>query len=419
MYDFSNSTSIFRIEDVLIYIKTANENTINLNNNYIRKAKISVLPRNITNVYLDNNYIDSYVEWDNRNWGIISIKNNNFSCDEFNGFCCKKFLLDNNCIKEITFSNCKINSLSISNNCIININFFDCEIEELNLSNNKITNIITLPNKLKKLDLSFNNLNNVSLKLSDDIEYLDLSNNSFETFEINKLSNSLKYLDLTNNLIKNNTELFKNIINKIEKIYYDTDEFNSDEELDSQINNDINNENFKTTNHNYMGSNDVDEKNKENSSDEISSVSDLSIIETSFKPSFEQNLKPNLEQNLEQNLEPNSVEENDDEIKNIFPDNKCINPNNILIEENSSDDDNLSSFDFTRKISIEKENYYNDYFKKIKLNYEDEYFNNNYFMKKRYGHWNENMFDRNINQIQIPSPIPSPIPIELKWKVEF
>ncbi len=241
MGDFSNFKNITRINEILNHIDPL-QNTINLSNNFIKKANLDVLPDNITNVCLDNNKVNM-VSWDDRPWGTISIKNNNFDTGEFDGFECNKLILDNNDIREITFANCKINYLSIVNNNITNINFFDCYIKFLDLSANKINNIITLPLGLERLNIYGNKIKEISSKLCDSIihldlsdnrlkkipnfplslKYLDLSKNNFESIDSSLIPTTLEYFDITNNNIKNNTELFKKLSSNIVKIYYDTD----------------------------------------------------------------------------------------------------------------------------------------------------------------------------------------------------
>lgn len=244
MGDFSNSNYITSIKEIVSHIDLG-QTTIQLNNNFIKKAKLELLPDNVINVYMDYCLID-IISWNDRNWGIISLKNNNFDTEEFDGFECDKLILDNNDIKTITFVNCKINNLSISNNKIKNINFFDCYIEVLDLSENHITNIITLPTGLKKLTLSSNKIQNFSIELSYGLDYLDISNNKL--IQIPNIPSTLKYLDLSKNKIKifdsimipltldyfditenkisNCNEIFNNLKDNIKEIFYDSDDEN-------------------------------------------------------------------------------------------------------------------------------------------------------------------------------------------------
>ena len=134
-----------------------------LNSNGIRNARLDTLPSNITNIYLNDNILTE-ISWDDRNWGIISIKNNNFDTQDFSGLTSKKLFLDDNSIENITFINCNFDELSISNNNIKSINFFDCVIKELNLSVNKITEIITLPSGLVKLNCYGNKIKNIFIE---------------------------------------------------------------------------------------------------------------------------------------------------------------------------------------------------------------------------------------------------------------
>ena len=163
MSDFSN-IQVNRISDIIDKINI-NSDTIILNSNGIRNARLDTLPSNITNIYLNDNILTE-ISWDDRNWGIISIKNNNFDTQDFSGLTSKKLFLDDNSIENITFINCNFDELSISNNNIKSINFFDCVIKELNLSVNKITEIITLPSGLVKLNCYGNKIKNIFIEQS-------------------------------------------------------------------------------------------------------------------------------------------------------------------------------------------------------------------------------------------------------------
>jgi hypothetical protein len=244
MGDFSNSNHIVSIKEIVSQIDLK-QTTIKLNHNNIKKAKLELLPDNVLNVYMEYNLVD-IVSWDVRNWGTISLKNNNFNTEEFDGFECDKLILDNNDIKIITFANCKINHLSIINNEITSINFFDCYIEVLDLSENYITNIITLPTGLKKLTLSSNKIQNFSTELpnglnfldisnnkliqipniSSTLKYLDLSKNKIKTFDPTMIPLTLDYFDITENKISNCNEKFTNLKDNIKNIYFDSDDEN-------------------------------------------------------------------------------------------------------------------------------------------------------------------------------------------------
>ena len=274
MGDFSNIQVISKISDVWERLDL-NSDTIILNSNCIKKAQLEILPNNIKNVYLDDNII-SEISWDDRDWGVISVKNNNFETNEFSDLVCKKFFLDDNSIENITFSNCKFEELSISNNNIKSINFFDCVIKELNLSVNKITEIITLPLGLIKLNCYGNKITNIFMeqlnstitwidlsdnklekigKLSENLQYLDLSKNKFKTFDTSILPNNLYYFDITENYIPNNKELFGKLFPQ--KLFYDTD-------------NDDNNESTNGDNESNNGDNDDKSDLESNVSSDIS-----------------------------------------------------------------------------------------------------------------------------------------------------
>jgi hypothetical protein len=250
MSDFSNIQVITKISDIINRIDSST-NTINLSSNRIKKAELESLPSNIINISLDDNILTE-ISWDDRDWGIISIKNNNFDTNEFSGLTCKKLYLDENSIEDITFTNCNFEELSISNNNIKSINFFDCIVKELNLSVNKITEIITLPSgliklncygnkiknifvekfnsNLKYIDLSDNKLESIG-RFPDGLVYLDLSKNRFKNFDTSILPNTLEYFDITENNISNNKELFSSLTPQ--KLFYDTDDDIIDTKSDS------------------------------------------------------------------------------------------------------------------------------------------------------------------------------------------
>ena len=250
MGDFSNVQVISKIPDIINKLDI-NSDTVNLSSNCIRKAQLDTLPTNILNIYMDDNILNE-ISWDDRQWGIISIKNNNFDTSDFSGLNCKKLFLDDNSIENITFTNCNFEELSISNNNIKSINFFDCIVKELNLSVNKITEIITLPSGLIKLNCYGNKIKNIFMEqfnssikyidLSDNklesivrfpnsLLYLDLSKNKFKTFDTSILPYTLEYFDITENDIPNNKELFASITSH--KLFYDTDDDFYDTKSDS------------------------------------------------------------------------------------------------------------------------------------------------------------------------------------------
>lgn len=304
MGDFSNLNMISQLSDIYEKIDL-NSDTINLNSNLIKNAQLEILPDNVINIYLDDNYIEE-LSWDTRNWGIISLKNNNFDTKEFSELTCKELLLDDNQIENITFSNCNFDILSISNNNIKTINFFDCVIKELNLSVNKITEIITLPSGLVKLNCYGNKINNIFIhefnftlkwidlsdnklesiqKLPDGLLHLDLSKNKFKTFDTSILPINLNYFDITENNITCNKKLFGELSSH--KLFYDTDEedkisnkntdnnndveTDSDTETDSDMSSDISiklNKKFTSFKNNYLELNESDGDKNDNIIDE-------------------------------------------------------------------------------------------------------------------------------------------------------
>ena len=74
MYDISSTQKITKISEIISKIDLTTD-TINLNFNNIKKAKIHKLPSNIINVSIDNNQVDE-IQWDDREWNTISLKHN-------------------------------------------------------------------------------------------------------------------------------------------------------------------------------------------------------------------------------------------------------------------------------------------------------------------------------------------------------
>jgi len=356
MGDFSKHNTITRINEILSYIDSF-QDTINLNNNVIKKASLDVLPYNIVNVYLDDNLV-SQVIWDDRPWKTISLKNNNMDVGEFDGLNCDKLILDNNDIKEITFVDCKINYLSITNNKITNINFFDCCIERLDLSVNKIQKIITLPSDLKILKLDSNKIREILISLSDTIVHLDLSDNKLENIKdlpsfvthldlsknnlksINTLllSDTLQYFDITENKIANNTELFEKFQNKILKIYYDLDNENEDYTKIS------------------------DEISATSEMSEVSDISDLSSVKLNYvnmhllnnynelKIDFDNNSDSNLN-NAQDNFDDEEINKAIAEYKNGIKEIEIENEN-----ENENQNENEKEVKVIEDASMDKQN---------------------------------------------------------------
>lgn len=409
MGDFSNFSNIIRINEILRFIDPL-QNTINLNNNCIRKANLNILPENITNVYLNNNMVN-VVSWDNRSWGTISIKSNNFDAGEFDGFECDKLILDNNEIKEITFVNCKINNLSIVNNFIVNINFFDCHIKSLDLSANKITNIITLPFDLEKLNIDGNKIKDISTKLSDSIihldlsdnklnkipnipnsiKYLDLSKNNFESFDPSIIPTTVEFFDITDNKIKNNTKLFKKLSLNVEKIYYDSDSEDDDNKLIT------------------------DELLQSSETSEISNVSELSSVK--FNYAKEKLFDNYREIKIESESESNSnIEEcfndfdNDDEINNAISEYKKLQNLENIESEQINTENNLNLFndldnDLNNDLNNDLDNVVSQ--RELLLKAAIDRFRNN----------NMNNIHLNVNtNTEVYLPL---IPVKLKWDINL
>ena len=417
MGDFSNLKNIVKIDEIILNTDPL-KRTINLSDNLIKKAKLDLLPDNIINVYLDNNCVNS-VSWDDRLWGIISIKNNNFDTNEFDGFESEKLILDNNDIKEITFVNCKINHLSIINNNIININFFDCYIERLDLSVNKLTNIITLPTALKRLSLDSNKIHEILTNFEESIDYLDLSDNkltklpniplsikhldlsknNFVSLDSSIIPKTLEFFDISNNKIKNNSELFNELSATILQIYYDTD---SDDE--------------------------ITDDNSDKS--DISDVSDLSEIKLNY---LNQHLSNNNNNNK---IKIDSDSDYDPDSESASESNPDSDINNLNSNTNINSNNNLYDFENDEKIH----NAINEYENKLKeiegIKDEKKILCNIYGLNNtesieeitnkrelilnaainRFRNNNNNYKDDNIN---IKNIYLSLIPIELKWNINL
>lgn len=366
MGDFTRFNTTLRINEILPYIDLS-QDTIILNNNFIKRASLQILPYHIVNVYLNNNSV-SKVEWDDRPWKTICLKNNNMDVGEFNGLNCDKLILDDNDIKEITFVNCKINHLSIMNNKITNINFFDCHIERLDLSVNKIQKIITLPSNLKVLKLDNNKIQEILISLSDTIiildlsdnklekiknipsflKHLDLSKNNFKSFDPMLLPNTLEYFDITENKIYNNFELFNELRSKILKIYYDTDNENDD---DTKITDEL------------------------SEVSELSDVSDLSSIKFNY---LNEHLSNNYKElKIDSDNDSNSISNNhpsdfdDEEINNAINEYK-----NGIKETETENEHNYSGMNNMNNINI-MNNTNNDYIKESTIENNDFDINKN------------------------------------------
>lgn len=384
MGDFSDK-HITSIKEILSNIDHQ-QNTVILNNNNIKRAKLELLPDNISNVYIDYNIVN-LIQWDNRNWGTLCVKNNNLDTEEFDGLTCEQLILDNNNIKTMTFANCKINNLSIVNNEIISINFFDCYIEKLNLSHNFITNIITLPSGLKELKLSSNKISSFLTELNDDLiyldisenkldkipnlpstlKYLDLKKNKIEMIDISKIPMTLEYLDIMQNKIKNCDKIFNDLKDNITEIFYDSDDENYDSNSTTTINS--------------------------------SEISELDEIKLNYINSFQNNCG-------EIKIDDDNNDDCDDDIERVFNEyrneleqkDKEYEYCNIMTNNNSSDEDNIS---FDAKPML---NHREILFKMALDRFRMDHNNN----------LRHNIENKIIRKIFLPI-----IPVELKWNIKL
>ncbi len=243
MLRFSNK-GIENIEQVLDSLPNqyASINVIDLSNNKIKEANIDMLPEFITNVNLQNNLINE-INWDDRQWGTINLRDNSLDFDEISNLYCERLDMSKNMIEDITFIDCEINQLILEENSIKIINFVNCKINKLVISKNKISEITHLPddithlvankNRIKKvcalpntiliLELGNNQIDSL-VNIPENVVKLDLSHNNFTHFDINQLPvEILDFFDISHNKFTNNEETFGPLKKNIEELYYDDD----------------------------------------------------------------------------------------------------------------------------------------------------------------------------------------------------
>lgn len=421
MGDFSQFNNITRINEILHCVNYTTD-TINLSNNAIKKGKINLLPDNVLNVNLNYNIIDSII-WDDRKWGTLSFEYNNIDVNEFEELECETLILDNNSIDNITFINCKIKNLSLSNNKIENINFFDTYIETLNLSKNHMTKIITLPNSLKKLILDNNKIKEINIMLSDEIEhlnlshnklknilnipqkikYLDLSKNKLNFINVNLLPSTLEYLDISCNKIPNNTELFENVKNSVDKLFYDTDVENNDES---------DNDSSTTTSK-------LSESSESSEFSKLSKVSELSEVKLNYK-----NLIQNTNNFREIKIDDDDGDEfsMDDEIANAI--NEYEDELNEKKNENDIMNDNFWNCDMDLNDLNSNEYKMNNKKYSGQSNYLHNLTNKKNLMSmttmEKYRNYSNNGINlsdaRNMLKENVYLPL---VPVELKWNINL
>lgn len=241
MFNFKNKF-IEKIEDVVVKLPSSSYITvIDLADNEISDANISLLPDYIININLENNSLDN-ITWDDREWGTIKLNNNCIDFEEINNIKCKKLdISDNKMQGDVTFINCEIDELNISENKIKAINFVECKIKklnissnsvyeithlpediiELNASDNKISELCILPETLIILDIANNKLESIK-NIPSKINKIDLSKNKLITFDFDNIPSNLDFLDITSNLILGIKDIASKL--KIEQFFYDTED---------------------------------------------------------------------------------------------------------------------------------------------------------------------------------------------------
>ncbi len=287
-----NNKDIENIEQILDSLPNqyASINVIDLSNNKIKVANLDMFPQYITNVNLQCNLI-SDINWDDRKWGTISLRDNSIDFEEISNLNCKRLDMSQNIIEDITFMDCEINELILEDNKIKILNFVNCKINKLVISKNKISEITHLPeeiihlvankNRIKKvcelpdsiliLELGHNlidSLTNIPINLVK----LDLSYNVFTQFDIAKLPKEIMdYFDISHNKVTNNEETFGILKKHIEELYYD-DDVQNETKNDNTSNNSINTTSSGTSILTSSNSKSLDKSDSNSDSD-----SDLSI----------------------------------------------------------------------------------------------------------------------------------------------
>jgi hypothetical protein len=97
----------------------------------------------------------------------------------------------------------KMTDLDVSENSLTSLDLSRMPLlENINASHNSIAEISSFPDSLVRLDYSYNKLTKISqLYFKDNLEYVDLSNNSIKTIDVRE-NPKLSYLDVSNNQIQ-------------------------------------------------------------------------------------------------------------------------------------------------------------------------------------------------------------------------
>lgn len=134
----------------------------------------------------------------------LSLNGNLITECAINFLTCTKLSMETNTCSKITFTGSKINHLILTDNKLESLDDLPIDLIELNLTDNcfECDFVIECPT-LIKLHLSKNALTSINLMLTPNLEYLNLSDNAFASFELSnvKLPDTLKTLILTNNMI--------------------------------------------------------------------------------------------------------------------------------------------------------------------------------------------------------------------------
>ncbi len=213
---------------------------IDLEDNNIKYADLSILPEHISHVNLTNNSTKEVNFGEGRKWGVIVLKNNSLDIPIISNLKCMKLDLSENLIDDITLISCEIDELILCNNSLRQINLIECSIKKLDISSNKLTeishypeglvsfiavnnrinNVSEFPETLKVLDLKENKLREIP-NIPKTLVKLDLSKNKLNKFDISMIPEGLDFLDVTDNMLQYTDELFGPVRDKIEMLCYD------------------------------------------------------------------------------------------------------------------------------------------------------------------------------------------------------
>ena len=224
-------------------ILSKSRNTLNISNLNLSEIKIDIperivniicennkftsmfkLPKNITELSMNNNLLVDVNLSEYTNLKFIQIEKNNLTNIKFNeNILYNSVEVSNNKLKKLHINNC-LKLIAEFNN--IEDFFVDTTIVFLNLQNNNLQNI-NLQNmvNLQKLNLSFNNLSNINLNDCINLDTLYIYNNKLQNIDISNNvkvitlfanNNKLTSINLHNNLLLTNLILNENEISVID-----------------------------------------------------------------------------------------------------------------------------------------------------------------------------------------------------------